>query len=498
MSFLNRLPERLSTQRFLALLHSLSKPLANNTLNPGFFPFLDNLKAHFPAYLSDPSLRIQLREVLMSLQCQPHIWPIVAGRLPTEVTVLLKSESRERTRHYSKEGLLTFNEYQLLQHVEQTCHSAAYPSLDTNLTHVIPQLPIKTVCKLLIALARNGVYPSNGLIWAAEQKLLSTGEEVRVSDFGMALQALNEKEFYERVTQSFWHGFAEKVVRKVTADFPAGLCLSYAQRSAFYVPLLFTSLVPLWQQRTAQGLLNEFKEGFIGVSLSPFVTMELLEYGEKQACMAINDLRPYDLVQFLRISMLNGRHNEHYWSVLLSKIREKSLSDHDKLTLYGAIRGLEIQNPPLCRHIMKTHTDLWKQLKATFRLKVNGTTASVTEEDVGKRLQQAGLSYARLVPLLDLYTADYVVGKTVLEFVGGPYHVSQVDRSLDLKTQVKVRHLLASGVSVVLVVDLVEFAPRLRKALDCIGSASGPVAVLIGGADLGENFIRSVSMVRVK
>ena len=498
MSFLNRLPERLSTQRFLALLHSLSKPLTNNTLNPGFFPFLDNLKTHFPAYLSDPSLRIQLRAVLISLHSQPQIWPIVAGRLPTEVTALLKSNSRDGTRNLSKDGLLTLNEYQLLQHVEQTCHTSSYQSLDTSLTHVIPLLPIKTLCKLLIALTRNGTYPSNGLIWAAEQRLLSRGEEVRVSDFGMALRALNSKECYERVTQGFWHGLAEKLVGSLTADFPAGLCLSYAQRSAFYVPLLFARLVPLWQQRTAQGLLNEFKEGLIGVSLSPFATKEILEYGETQACKAIEDLRPYDLVQLLRISMLNSRHSEQYWALLLSKIREKTLSDNDKLTLYGAIRGLELENSPLCANLMRNHTEQWKGLKATFRLKENGSNASFTEEDVGKRLQQAGISYTRLVSLLDLYTVDYVIGKAVLEFVGGPYHISQVDRSLDLRTQVKVRHLLGSGLSVVLVVDLVEFAPRLRKALDCIATASRPVAVLVGGTSLGQNFIRSVPIVRIQ
>ncbi len=497
MSFLNRLPERLPPKRFLALLHSLSQPLPTNTLNPAFFPFLDNLKTHFPAYLSNPSLRIQLRSVFLSLQSKPDLWPIVAGRLPVEVTALLKSDSRDRNETMNKDGLLSLNEYQLLHHVEQTCHTSAYPSLDSNLTHIIPQMQIKTLCKLLSALTRSGTYPSNGLIWAAEQRLLSREEEVRVSDFGMALRALNSKECYERVTQGFWYTFAEKMVENLTADFPAGLCLSYAQRSAFYSPLLFSRLIPIWRQHTAQGLLNEFKEGLIGVALSPFATSELLEYGEKEASRAIDDLRTYDLVQFLRISMLNGRYNRQYWASILAKIGGKSLSENDKLTLYGAIRGLEIENPQFSAELMKEHLVLWQQLQATFRLKANGTKTSISEEIVGDRLRKAGLTYSRLVPLLDLYTADYMLGKVVLEFVGGPYHISQVDRSLDLRTQVKVRHLLGSGVSVVLVVDLLEFVPRLMKALESVAAAPQPVAVLIGGRDLGQNFIHTASIIRI-
>lgn len=112
-------------------------------------------------------------------------------------------------------------------------------------------------------------------------------------------------------------------------------------------------------------------------------------------------------------------------------------------------------------------------------------------------MTDAGILHSRLVTVLELYKVDYVIDKTVVEFLGRPYHLSQVDGSLDLRTQVKVRHLIGSGRSVILVLDLLEFIPKLMKALALISSSPHPLAVLLGGSSLSPTFLRTAPITHI-
>lgn len=316
----------------------------------------------------------------------------------------------------------------------------------------IKALSMDCVLIALKLLAKEGLYVSVDLVTAIENAIIEYKEEITEKQFEEILIAMREKAFYGRVRKRFWSEFGEKVVKGKPGR--PGLWLSRAAASFFYDPHFYQSLTSLWQLRISQGQLSDFAPGVWGVLLSPFSPKPLLHWCQTEFLRLLPSLRPTDILTVLNALMLVDEYRQEVWEHAMDLLALR-VHTENRRKMYFVLKGLELDNPPFAQELLRKYREIWTVCQSSAVFGRPKKVMSAKEARQMKEIAGKGYEYWSGGRMLELYSVDCVLPglKTVIEVIGRPYHISQVDDFLDIFTQAKSRHLLRHGYSVILAVD---------------------------------------------
>lgn len=499
---LNYLPKPLSPSRFTQLLSAFSVPLPNSTLNRGFLPLLDNFTAHYPHYSQHPSLCHQFLSALSVFQTFPTIWPTLQARLPPSFPSIPPSPTPSNTVVEVKTCLwsweiapatdfptdkFTVKERLFLGFVDDVCRDSHPDHFLAEMQEVfirdIMDFSLEAVLMALKLLAKEGLYMSIDLVKAVEDKILAREKPLKNWQFEEILKAFKVKAFYGRVSSTFWTKFGVKCSKSNT-KYP-GTLLSKASAAFFFESSFYHAIVPRLQAIPPLSNLRDFSEGVRGILMSPLATQDWLHWCHHEMLPAIPSLSTIDLRSILNAMMLANFYPEDLWTTAVNELAIRNPPNSELSKLFFLLKGLELDNPAFAAALLSKHKELYAICKENASTRFRRSIISSQEAKYMKLIASSGLEVRNGGKLLDLYTVDcYLPGfHTVVEILGKPYHVSQVDGSLDLQTQAKARHFLLQGYSVVLITAKLT-PPALSKLSARLQTLSRAQLLTIGPTQL--------------
>ena len=499
---LNYLPKPLSPSRFTQLLSAFSVPLPNSTLNRGFLPLLDNFTAHYTHYSQSPSLCTQFLSALAVFQSFPAIWPTLQARFPphfpqipppsspssavVEVKTSLWSWEIAPATDFSQQGF-TVKEQLFLCFVDDVCRDRHPDHFLAEMQEVfirdMKDLSLEAVLMALKLLAKEGLYLSIDLVKAVEDKILAGEKPLKNWQFEAILKAFQVKAFYGRVSSAFWPKFSAKCTQNTT-KYPGSL-LSRASASYFFESSFYHAIVPRLQAIPPLSNPRDFTEGVRGILMSSLATKDWLHWCHSEMLQALPSLSTVEVRSILNAMMLANLYAEDVWTAAISELAVRSIPNEELSKLFFLIKGLELDNPAFAAALLSKHKELYAICKANASTRRRHSIISSQEATHMRLIARSGLEMRNGVKLLDLYTVDcYLPGvHTVVEILGRPYHVSQVDGSLDILTQAKARHFLHQGYSVVLVTT--QLTPEILSKLSArLQTLSQPQLLSVGTAQV--------------
>jgi hypothetical protein len=332
-------------------------------------------------------------------------------------------------------------------------------------------------------LAKEGLYLSADLVKAIEDKILAWGKPLKSRQFDAILKAFKLKACYGRVSKAFWTKFSAKCAQNTT-KYPGSL-LSRASESYFFESSFYHAIVPRLQAIPPLSNPRDFTEGVRGILMSPLATHDWLHWCYSEMVKALPGLSTIEVRTILNAMMLANLYAEDAWTAAISELAVRAIPNDELSKLFFLIRGLELDNPAFAANLLSKHKELYAICRENAATRRRHSIISSQEAKNMRLIASSGLEVRNGMKLLDLYTVDcYLPGlHTIVEILGSPYHVSQVDGSLDLQTQAKARHFLNQGYSVVLVTT--QLTPKVLSQLSIrLQNLSKPQLLSVGTAQV--------------
>lgn len=465
---LNYLPRPLSSPRFLELLSAFAVPLPESILNERLLPVLDNFTAHYSLYSQDSVLCHSVLTALSRFQMHPTVWPTLQAHLPANLPAIpappspstefveVKSclwSSQIAPESTFPPSLFSAKELTLLRFIDDVCrdrqpHHFLLEMQDV-LIRQINDVSLNTVLTAIKLLAKEGLYMSTDLVKAVEDKIMTSSPLTRVQ-FWAVLTSFKQKGFYGRARETFWRKLSGRLEQGEMQY--AGELLYKASLTLFFESGFYNAMVSHLQATESSTYLQNFVSGAIGICLSPLATPEWLQWCQSELLQVLSKLSSRDIIELLKALMTANLYEAQVWKAALAELATCTLARKDIINLFISLRGLQMDNPAFAADLLGEYRDLQSLSEVTGPNRSLYSVISSQETANLRLLSDCGLQVTRK-RLLDMYSADGYLPEfhAVVEILGLPYHVSQVDGSLDLPTQAKARHFLRQGYSVVLV-----------------------------------------------